>query len=212
MSEIATATKNDKKKSLIYRDDATLNDAEKAAKAKMLADLAARKEARKQALVAVLAFIDSTGSPDLKTKAKLLRPMRAERGSVIADTMQAQLLRLFGVPGDPKVPETNVSACRTPEHLKTALSYVGKSVPGIQAYKVLHKGDTEMARSIVIAIKSGDPSKRVWVSFTPEGGDGFGVYTLVAIGESTPQNWKGYVPVIEEVKASQPSDTAQAAK
>lgn len=188
MSDI-TASKNDRKKSLVYRDDATLSPTELAAKAALIKKIAERKAARADAYNKVLAYVKANGDAEIKAIARVLEPMRAERGTVVRDTEQNRLLRLFGVPAGS---EANRADCA---------GFIGTKVSGLVAYKELHKGDTEMARSIVTAIKSGDPANRVWVSYDPEGGDGFGEYTLAGLGADAPEGWKGYLPVAGEASA-----------
>jgi hypothetical protein len=125
--------------------------------------------ARKNALNLVLQFVrDNISIADnpapIQAALLALKPMRVAGGGEIRETVQSKLLGAFGG--------------------STTLS-------GLDAYRKLRYGTPDMRRSMILAIKTGAPERRLWIDYDGQTDE----YTLVSIGANSPDGWTGYVPI-----------------
>ena len=65
-----------------------------------------------------------------------------------------------------------------------------KTVSEDELFKAYRLGRGEMKALLKRALRNSPKEKRPWISFDDERG----IYTLVAVGETPPKDWKGYVP------------------
>jgi len=100
----------------------------------------------------------------IKTALFALMPQRSSTPTV-KETMQDKLLRLFNGK---------------------------KTVDGMEVYQFegTHWGVSDMRRNITIAIKTGEPDKRLWIEYNGKTDE----YTLLATGAKAPLGWMGYIP------------------
>ena len=112
-----------------------------------------------------LGILDEADAFALKSALIALKPMRSSTPTV-RESIQDKLARLFGDK---------------------------KSVNGAEVYQFegTHWGTSDMRRNMVLAIKTGDPEKRLWISYKVWKDE----YLLEGVGKDAPLGWVGYTPV-----------------
>ena len=131
---------------------------------------AARKEAFEQLTslarkVLDLNILEAEDNTALKSALIALKPLRSSTPTV-RESIQDKLTRLFGDK---------------------------KSVNGRDVYEFegTHWGTSDMRRNMVLAIKTGAPEKRLWISYNGKEDE----YLLEGVGKDAPLGWMGYTPV-----------------
>jgi len=143
-------------------------------KAKQRDNDEARRAARKEAFdkltalgrkVLDLNILDAEDNTALKSALIALKPLRSS-SPMVRESIQDKLTRLFAGK---------------------------KSVTGPEAYAFegTHWGTSDMRRNMVLAIKTGEPEKRLWISYNGKEDE----YLLEGVGKDAPLGWMGYVPV-----------------
>ena len=132
----------------------------------------ARRAARKDAMDKLMAFVKEQTEKDptlltfeLKSALFAMKPLRSATPTV-RETIQDKLKRLFG---DKKV------------------------VTGYEVYQFegTHWGTSDMRRNMILAIKSGEPADRLWISYDAKNDN----YMLEGTGADAPLGWCGYTPI-----------------
>lgn len=132
-----------------------------------------RRAARKDAFekltsiarkVLELNILEAEDNTALKSALIALKPLRSST-PMVRESIQDKLARLFGDK---------------------------KSVNGRDVYEFegTHWGTSDMRRNMVLAIKTGAPEKRLWISYNGKEDE----YLLEGVGKDAPLGWMGYVP------------------
>lgn len=112
-----------------------------------------------------LGILDEADAFALKSALFALKPLRTSTPTV-RESIQDKLARLFGDK---------------------------KSVNGYEVYQFegTHWGTSDMRRNMVLAIKTSEPEKRLWISYNDKADE----YVLEGVGKDAPAGWMGYTPV-----------------
>jgi hypothetical protein len=129
-----------------------------------------KKEAKRNALAALIAFAAKSEDPAIKAAVTALTARAASGGRVAG----------------------------TPSFI-TVLADMFKDKAFIHeddVFKRARLGRKEMRDMTVKAIKNAKPEERIWVSFDLQSG----IYKLEGKGPNAPANWKGYRPLVVDGK------------